>query len=230
MKIPILMYHSISNSKNPLSVPINSFEKQMKFMHNNGYTTINLNKLSDVKKGKFFVITFDDGYEDVFINALPILKKYNFTATCFFVSKYIGKYNIWDESRADFERLNLMNKDQISVWIKNDMNIGSHTSDHKNLSYLTYDDKVSQIVEPKKFFKDFFDITINVFSYPFGSFDDETYEIVKQNYQFAVSTKRSRYSANKFDNLKLPRVPINKYESFFKFYIKIKTIYEDIKF
>ena len=163
MKIPILMYHSISNSKNPLSVPINSFEKQMKFMHNNGYTTINLNKLSDVKKGKFFVITFDDGYEDVFINALPILKKYNFTATCFFVSKYIGKYNIWDESRADFERLNLMNKDQISVWIKNDMNIGSHTSDHKNLSYLTYDDKVSQIVEPKKFFKDFFDIILNDF-------------------------------------------------------------------
>ena len=224
------MYHSVSDGKNILSVPIKNFENQMKFMHNNGYTTINLNELPDIKNCKSFVITFDDGYEDVLINALPILKKYNFTATCFFVSKYIGKYNVWDESRGDFERLNLMSNDQILLWIHNNMKIGSHTSDHKNLSNLSYEDKISQIVEPINFFKDIFNLNINVFSYPFGSFDNETYDIVKKNYRFAVTTKRSRYIVSKFDNCKLPRVPVNKYDSFFKFYIKVKTIYEDIKF
>ena len=78
MKIPILMYHSISNSNNQLSVPIKNFEKQMKLMSRNGYRTVNLQKLSSIDEGKFFIITFDDGYEDVFLNALPILKKYNF--------------------------------------------------------------------------------------------------------------------------------------------------------
>ena len=37
------------------------------------------------------MITFDDGYKDLIINALPLLKKYNFKATCFIVSDLIGK-------------------------------------------------------------------------------------------------------------------------------------------
>ena len=58
MKIPILMYHSISDGKNPLSVPISNFEKQMKFMKRNGYKSINLNEISNIKKGKFFYIRY----------------------------------------------------------------------------------------------------------------------------------------------------------------------------
>ncbi len=224
------MYHSISDGKNPLSVPISNFENQMKFMKKNGYESINLNELSNIKKGKFFVITFDDGYEDVFINALPIIKKYDFKATCFFVSNYIGKYNIWDEKRKDYEKLNLMNKDQILIWIKNNMNVGSHTSDHRNLVELEYNEKVLQITNPKNYFNEYFKININTFSYPFGSIDNESFKIVKSNYNFAVSTNRSRYIFNKFDNCKLPRVPINKKDNIFKFYLKISTIYEDIKF
>ena len=36
MKVPILMYHSISDGENPLSVSISKFDKQMKFMNHNG--------------------------------------------------------------------------------------------------------------------------------------------------------------------------------------------------
>ena len=48
MKIPILMYHSISNGSHPLSVSLNNFEKQMKFMSNSGYKSINLSDLNNV--------------------------------------------------------------------------------------------------------------------------------------------------------------------------------------
>ena len=70
----------------------------------------------------------------------------------------------------------------------------------------------------------------NSFSYPFGQFDNESVEIVKKNYDFAVTTKRSRYEPDKFEFSLLPRIPINKTDSMFKFYLKIKTIYEDIKY
>jgi peptidoglycan/xylan/chitin deacetylase (PgdA/CDA1 family) len=230
MKIPILMYHSISDGNNPLSVSIENFDKQMRFMSQNGYKTMSLQKLTNIPDRKSFIITFDDGYEDIFLNALPILKKYDFTATCFFVSNFIGKYNAWDENKKEFIKLNLMNINQISLWIDNNMDVGSHTSDHKNLVNLDYNEKTLQIINPKKYFNEVFKLDVKTFSYPFGSFDDECFNIVKDNYNFAVTTNRSRYIFNKFNNCKLPRVPINKKDNIFKFYLKINTIYEDIKF
>ena len=37
-------------------------------------------------------------------------------------------------------------------------------------------------------------------------------------------------STNKFNNHLLPRVPISKSDNLLKFFLKIKTFYEDIKF
>jgi Predicted xylanase/chitin deacetylase len=110
------------------------------------------------------------------------------------------------------------------------MSIGAHTSNHKNLKTLNYDEKYSQIIGPKNYFYKKMSIKIDVFSYPFGSFDDESINLVKKYYSFAVTTKRSRFISNKFNPIELPRVPINKTDSMFKFFLKIKTIYEDIKF
>ena len=73
-------------------------------------------------------------------------------------------------------------------------------------------------------------INIDAFSYPFGSFDNESINLVRENYSYAVTTKRSRFISNKFDTIKSPRVPINKTDNMFKFFLKIKTIYEDIKY
>ena len=229
------MYHSISDGNHPLSVSLNNFEKQMKFMSNNGYKSINLSDLNiaydnhKIEK-KIFIITFDDGYEDIYMNALPILKKYSFKSVCFFVPEFIGKYNIWDENKKDFIKLNLMNIDQIKSWCNEGMSAGSHTSSHKNLNKINYDEKLNQILGPKKFFFENLSLNINSFSYPFGQFDNESVEIVKKNYDFAVTTKRSRYKQDKFEFSLLPRIPINKTDSMFKFYLKIKTIYEDIKY
>ena len=162
MKIPILMYHSISNSIHPLSVSIENFEKQMKFMVNNDYHSIflsDLNNINDFNK-KYFIITFDDGYLDIYENALPILQKYNLKSICFFVSDYIGKYNIWDKDKENFIKLNLMNVDQIIKWNKQGMQVGLHTANHKNLKNIDYNDKLEQIELPKKVFSE--NLSINI--------------------------------------------------------------------
>jgi len=228
-KMPILMYHSIMDNHKQ-SVTIKSFEKQMFLMKRMGYQTINFNELNDINNNKKFIITFDDGYENIFLNAYPILKKLNFTATCFFIANKIGKYNDWDEALQNFKKMRLMNFEQINEWVENDFHIGSHSMDHLNLKNLNYDQKIEQIVNSKKFFDNKFNININTFAYPFGSYDMESRNILKKYYDFAVTTKRSRYIKNKFDNKLLPRVPINSNENLFKFFLKIKTPYEDIKY
>jgi len=75
-----------------------------------------------------------------------------------------------------------------------------------------------------------FDTKIDTFAFPFGSYDDETQNIIIEYYDYAVTTKRSRFVKNKFNNNLLPRVPVSKNDNFFKFFLKIKTPYEDVKF
>ena len=101
MKIPILLYHSINDDNSSMSLKINIFENQMKYLRKNGYKTVTFDEINKSAK-KQIIITFDDGYKDVFINALPILKKYNFKATCFFVTNLIGQDNNWDIKKKIF--------------------------------------------------------------------------------------------------------------------------------
>jgi len=225
-KVPILMYHSIMDNDEQ-SVSVQSFKKQMNLMKTMGYQTIKFNELKDNNKKKF-IITFDDAYENIFINAFPILKKLGFNAVCFIVTNKIGAYNDWDKN--EFKKKKLMNFEQISEWLINGFNIGSHTLDHVDLTKLNKNDKINQIINSKKYLNSMFNTKINTFAFPFGSYDDEAQSIINKYYDYAVTTKRSRFVKNKFNNKLLPRVPVSKDDNFFKFFLKIKTPYEDIKF
>ena len=89
--IPILMYHSIeampkSTVMRSLHVPPKRFKIQMWLLNMLGYKGLSMRGLTPYlegkKTGKVVGITFDDGYQNNLINAAPVLKKYNFSATC----------------------------------------------------------------------------------------------------------------------------------------------------
>ncbi len=230
MSIPVLMYHSISSDNNIISVSVTNFKKQMKLMSLLGYKGYSLNKINSKTAKKKIIITFDDGYENIFTEAMPVLKKFNFSATCFIVNKKIGYFNDWDKNQKNFKKKKLMNKKQINTWINNGFEVGSHTMNHYNLKYLSNDQKKYQILKPKQFFKTNYGINIQSFSYPFGCYNEDCLKILKRNYKFAVTTKRSRYNKGKFNPLEIPRVPVNSNTSIFKYFLKITTFYEDVKF
>jgi peptidoglycan/xylan/chitin deacetylase (PgdA/CDA1 family) len=227
-RVPILMYHSIMDNDDR-SVSVQSFKKQMNLMKTMGYQTIKFNELQDNNKKKF-IITFDDAYENVFVNAFPILRKLGFNAVCFIVTNKIGDYNDWDKHKNNFKKMRVMNFEQINEWLKSGFNIGSHSMDHVDLTKLNKNDKINQIANSKMHLNSVFNTQIDTFAFPFGSYDDETHSIINKYYDYAVTTKRSRFVKNKFNNKLLPRVPISENDNFFKFFLKIKTPYEDIKF
>ncbi len=106
-KVPVLSYHHIVSREdlseshyikgklNPMVVLKEDFEKQMAYLKEKGYTSLTLSELYDFlarKKdvpAKSVVITFDDGYKDNYVEAYPILKKYNFTAVSFIITGYV---------------------------------------------------------------------------------------------------------------------------------------------
>ena len=88
-----------------------SFEKQIRYLKQNGYTTVSLDDLIAWRSGqktlprKSVVITFDDGDRSVLEVAYPILEKYRMTATMFVVTDFVGQEEdgirglTWDELR-----------------------------------------------------------------------------------------------------------------------------------
>ena len=123
-----------------------------------------------------------------------------------------------------------MNKIQIKNWLVNGMSIGSHNKSHSNLTKINYKKKIAEIEEPILFFKKNFDINVNAFSYPYGRYDEDALNLVKKNYSYGLTTLRSRYINGKFNLHQMPRVPVNRSCSIFKFFLKVNTIYEDIKY
>lgn len=85
------------------------FEKQIKILKVLGFKSITSDEIVDFVKGKDLkknvCITFDDAYKDIFENALPILKKYDFKAIVFVPVGLVGEYNKWDA-----DRLNVKNR------------------------------------------------------------------------------------------------------------------------
>ena len=229
MKVPILMYHSISNDNSNLSINPENFNLQMKFLKKLGYKSIDFNEISK-NSFKEFIITFDDGYKDNLTNALPILKKYNFKATCFIVSDLIGKTNEWDKNKKNFVSKELLSKNDILDWHKNGMTIGSHSKTHKILLGLNDEELNDEITNSKKNIEDLIGSKIDSFSYPFGIVNYMSSHKVIQNYDYAVTTIRSRFNIIKHKNNYIPRIHMSNELSKIKFYLKIKTIYEDIKY
>lgn len=99
----IINYHSISSTFEKdsfLGLPVDIFEEHLKVIRTN-FKIVTLKKglellERDRPRGLCVAITFDDGYMDNYINAYPLLKKYNIPATIFLTTDCIGKdYFFW---------------------------------------------------------------------------------------------------------------------------------------
>ena len=229
MKIPILSYHSISDDICPLSLKINDFEKQLIYLKKNKYESIYLDEINPNKK-KQIIITFDDGYKDLILNSLPLLKKYNFKAICFIVSDLIGKTNKWDEDFNKVTTKQLMNASEIKLWIKNGMKIGSHSRNHRRLTLIDRDEMIQEINYSKFDLERITESKVDTFCYPYGIYDENIVDEVKKNYSYALTTKRSRYDKNKHTKYLIPRIDMGKNIPYFKMFLKLKTPYEDLKY
>lgn len=102
----ILMYHRVTNLKSDpwqLHVTPNNFEDHMRILRKYG-RLLNIQEIGrnivrfNLKK-KEIAVTFDDGYVDNFLNAKPILERYEIPATFFIVSGAVGMRQEfwWDE-------------------------------------------------------------------------------------------------------------------------------------
>ena len=125
-KILVLNYHQVGNTFNPLAITPSDFSTQMAYLINNGYIPITPDELESGLNGEIelpekpVLITFDDGYDDNYLNAFPILKGYGIRATIFVVPAFVGKKNY-------------LTWEQIKEMSDNGISIQSHNLNHTKL-------------------------------------------------------------------------------------------------
>lgn len=187
LRVPILMYHHIGSTednKKKLYVDVKLFEKEMRYLSDNGYTTITLDDLTNalisrkILPSRSIILTFDDGYLDFYTKAFPVLKKYKLKATVFVITSCIDKPGYLSTPMIK----ELLDSSLITV--------GSHTVSHPNLKNLPLTQVEYELRESKAFLEKQFGIKVTSFAFPFGSYNNTVTSVVqKAGYRNAVSVK-----------------------------------------
>lgn len=103
------MYHHINaHSGDTVTVSPEVFAAQLKFIHDEGYQAVSADELIEFVNGskrpttKAIAITFDDGWLDNYLYAVPLLLKYQFKATFFIITARVDAASLQERrGRAD---------------------------------------------------------------------------------------------------------------------------------
>ena len=149
------------------------FIHQMNYLKSNGYTVIPLDEIENAGQyTKPVIITLDDGYEDSYTIAYPILKKYNFPATVFPISGFIGQPHYLNNNEI------LQMPDLVSFQ--------DHTVTHRPLATLSPPVQEHELSASKQAIEALTGHNVFALAYPAGSYNQTTITIAKQlGYKYA---------------------------------------------
>jgi len=217
-KRAILVYHSIdeiSPSIDPLKINVNLrlFEKQIKY-------------LSKFKNR--YVLTFDDGFETVYSNAFPILKKYNMKTILFITTDFIDRKIELDHYFKYKHSPRPLSWDQIKTMHSNGIELGSHSITHRNMASL----EERLCYEEASVSKDRIEkqacCNVRYFSYPFGnrgSFNDATEKALKKIGYEKTYTNIMGMDNSADEPFVIKRIRIYTSDNMFRFKMKIAGAY-----
>ncbi len=219
-KCVVLYYHSIfDNEVNNFRKQINLILKHTKTLSSDFNGELNDNQL-------YSIITFDDGYQNLIKNAIPILKEKGIPFTIFFVTNYFGKKPDWEEIEKHKDKTEkLMNTEQILNLPKNLLTIGSHTANHKMLDKLSLEEIKYELSESKKVLEELTKSKIELLSFPNGRFNDK---VVKESFSagykrvFTIEPKLALVNSNEKI---IGRVDVNGNDYLLEFWLKLNGAY-----
>ncbi len=199
--VPILMYHNIfrsGNSNGKYIISEAAFEEDLKYLKENGYTTIVIKDLIDyVHEGKNLpekpiVLTFDDGYFNNYAYAFPLLKKYDAKAVLSIIGYYTDMYTESPDENPGYSHVTWDNvKEMMNSGLVEMQNhsYNLHTTDlgrngsKKKRGESTEEYKkvlVEDLTKLQNEFEERCGYVPTTYTYPFGSVSNDSFDIIKE--------------------------------------------------
>jgi peptidoglycan/xylan/chitin deacetylase (PgdA/CDA1 family) len=171
ISVPILMYHYIRPAPSTytdllgyrLTVTPGDFAAQMDWLAASGYNPVDFNDLRAYFSGvmplpaKPVVLTFDDGYADLYTAAYPILQAHKFKAVAYIVTSFVGQARYVTSA-------------QVVEMDHHGIQIASHTVDHANVAKASLYWAKVQLAASKTWLENLTGHSVVDFAYPSGQY------------------------------------------------------------
>lgn len=222
----IITYHTVKPSQTA------RFEKQMKTLLKIG-RPVSLGDNNAILKSEYNIaITFDDAYQSVVQNALPILQKNNIPSTIFVPTGCLGNKPAWiTKSSNSFANEIVLSESQLKTLPADLITIGSHTVSHTeliNVDETTFKREINN--SKNKLEAILANRPITLISVPYGQFDKKFTRLFKAVGYERVFLNIPTFPANKTDLFVMGRIGVDPEEWMVEFHLKLLGAYQWLPF
>jgi peptidoglycan/xylan/chitin deacetylase (PgdA/CDA1 family) len=194
ISVPILMYHyvqdlppNVGRLTYNLSISVKAFQAEMDLLAADSFHPVTIDDLRLYFTGqralpsKPVVLTFDDGYLDLYTTVFPILKQHGFRAVAYIVSGFV-------------DRPRYVTSSMVKEMDFSGIEIASHTVDHPNLARTSAPLVAFEVVQSKAWLEKLVGHPVVDFAYPSGRFDDAVVRALQAaGYSTATTEMESTY-------------------------------------
>ncbi|MEV7416913.1 polysaccharide deacetylase family protein [Streptomyces sp. NPDC089919] len=196
----VLMYHSVAEFTDPaedpygITVTPQALEAQLLWLRAQGLRGVSVAELRAARaagRGAGLVgLTFDDGYADFTAHALPLLRRYECTATVYVLPGRLGTDNVWDPLGPRKPLLTAAGIRQVAAA---GMEVGSHGLLHQDLTAVPDDVLEQELAGSREAVRELTGTTPEGFCYPYGTVDRKVSEAARAaGYAYAVAIDPGR--------------------------------------
>jgi peptidoglycan/xylan/chitin deacetylase (PgdA/CDA1 family) len=198
--IKVLMYHRVTDD--PCIAPLamdwcvrtSAFRKQLELLDRLGFTSITFNDYRLHLAGELnlpkkpVILSFDDGYEDTFEIAFPLMEEFGMKGVVFVLGDRTISHNMWDLPDG-LAKIRLMSDKQILEMHTAGHEIGSHSMSHARLTQLPRSSAWDEISRSRMLLEMLLNAPIKTFAYPYGLVNQTLKNMVADaGYSLACST------------------------------------------
>ena len=195
----MLCYHRIEQA--PVDRPLDQnfvsperFASHLALLAQWGFTGVTVRDVTQWQRGERelparpVAITFDDAYDSVVHNAIPLLTARHWTCTVFAVSSCVGGTNTWD---VHAPRATLLDATALRALHNTGHEIGSHSRHHKRITTLSATDASDELLGSRHDLEQQLGMPITSFAFPYGTHNPLTLARVRDaGFHAACTLKR----------------------------------------
>lgn len=183
MIFPILIYHKISKPRRDSRIrgaftPPRRFRRQLSYLKKQGFTFYTASELirhfqaEEKFPARSVALTFDDGWQDNYTNAFPVLKELGIKATIFIIPSSIGQMSTSATTPAGDRGYPHLSREEILEMADAGIEFGSHTMSHQLLNQISEPEVKTEIETAKREIENLVQQPCWTIAYPAGYFSD----------------------------------------------------------